>query len=70
MLFRSGRYNNTIETQLAWDVEQLNADKLALEAQAIDRINSVRPYIPQPVNKPNPLALVAGVGASLAKGIS
>lgn len=70
-LFRQqGRYNSTIETQLKYDLDQGNNEVSGLRAKAIDRINSVRPYIPQPVNRPSPLALVANVAGGFVNTAS
>lgn len=67
-LFRQqGRFNSNIETQLSYDLEQGNAELYGLKAKADDRINSISPYIPRPVNRPNPLGLVADIAGAALK---
>ena len=64
---QQGKFNNSIETQLAANVGQNTSEIDGYRAEAIDRMNSIRPYIPQPVNRPSPLALVANIGGSFVK---
>jgi hypothetical protein len=61
---QAGNAVNTIETNAKWRTAQDRQEMVGFSAQATDAINSVRPYIPQPVFRPSPLGLVANLGTN------
>lgn len=63
----AGRANTGLNTQALFDDQQTTAEITSERAQAFDAINSVRPYIKQPVQRPSGLGLAANLaGAGLS----
>lgn len=70
-IFRNqARASGQIKTNLAWEQEQSKMNLKSMQANALNRIRAVRPYIPTPVNQPNRLGLVAGLGGAATTGFA
>lgn len=59
---RGGAAVNTIETQAQFSGQQFRQELEGARARTMDAINSVRPYIPNPVVRPSPLGLAVDIG--------
>lgn len=67
-IFRDqARYSSNMKTNLTWEDQQVRMNLEGFRAEAHDRVNSVRPYIPSPVNRPSALGAFAQFGASAAQ---
>lgn len=58
------RYRDTIERQLSFDLAESERRMFGYEATAEDRINSIRPFTPSPVERPSLASLGLGIAAS------
>ncbi|SEH52391.1 hypothetical protein SAMN04244559_02788 [Magnetospirillum fulvum] len=58
------RTNNQLKTNLTWEQQQAKLNIEGYRSEALDRVNSVRSYIPQPVQQPNYLGSLAQFGSS------
>ena len=60
---QEANFRSTVGRQLEFETLQFSENLRGLNAQAEDRINSVRPFVAQPVSYPSLTGAVAGFGA-------
>lgn len=68
MLRRDARSRNAIVTNLRFEQQQVEENIKGHRATAIDRINSVQPYTPRPVQGPSVAGLFMDVGKAAFNG--
>lgn len=67
-IFREhSRYSSNMHQNLTWEENQVEMNIAGFRAEAQDRTNSVRAYIPSPVTRPSAGAAIAGFGAQAAQ---
>lgn len=49
----AGRYKSAVEKNFDYSLFQVGQQKKQSRARAVDRMNSIQPYTPQPINQPN-----------------
>lgn len=61
------RYSSNMKQNLTWEENQVKMNIDGFRAEAQDRTNSVRAYIPSPVSRPSGLAAAASWGSQAAQ---
>ena len=65
---RNARFTDTVQQNLEWERQQAFANLRGYRSEALNRINSVRPYTPKPVQPPSRGPSIAGAIANVATG--
>ena len=67
-IFREhARYSSNMHQNLTWEDQQVKMNIAGFRAEAQDRTNSVRAYIPSPVTRPSGMAAAAAWGSQAAQ---